>query len=222
MVLVHVVAVIGAAPGVGKSTLCAALVRRLRDIGATVDHFDEPDVLTRPEFASVAAAFRTTGSVPPEALVDATVDYLDRAARRNIGVVVMDALMPFVPSLLAFGHAEPAIASLLDGLAARIAYADTLVVFLDDDPDRALDRATAREGDDWIGWYAGKLARYGLVAADPGAAELRAYLTYERNVTRRLLERSPWDVLVLPDALDRSPDLTAEVVVARLDLDTGA
>jgi hypothetical protein len=222
MALVHVVAVVGAAPGVGKSTLCAALGRRLRDRGERVDHFDEPDVLRRPEFADVAAAFRTTGSVPPETLVAATVDYVEGAAQRGIGVVVMDALLPFIPSLLAFGHAEHAIAGVLDGLAKRIAYADTLVVFLDGDPDRALDRAAAREDEGWIGWYATKLVRYGLVAADPGRAELRAYLTYERDVTRRLLDRSPWDVLVLPDALDRSPDLMADIVVARLDRDTSA
>jgi hypothetical protein len=219
MALMHVVAVIGAAPGVGKSTLCTALVRRLRDEGAAVDHFDEPDVLTRPEFAAAAAAFRTTESVPPAMLVDATVDYLDGAAHCGIGVVVLDALLPFVPSLLAFGHAEHDIAELIDGLAARIAYADTLVVFLDDDPDRALDRAADREGDGWIGWYGRKLARYGLVPTAPGRPDLRAYLSYERDVTRRLLDRSPWDVLVVTGALDQSPDALADAVVARLDLD---
>ncbi len=51
-------------------------------------------------------------------LVDATMAYLDDV---DADVVVMDALIPYMPTLLALGYDEPAIDEVIDGLTARIA-----------------------------------------------------------------------------------------------------
>lgn len=67
------VAVWGAAPGIGKSTLSAGLARWLTSIGRQVDHFREEDLFTRPQFADVAAHFRATGEVETGMLHAATV-----------------------------------------------------------------------------------------------------------------------------------------------------
>ena len=53
------VSVWGAAPGAGKSTLCAGLCALLAGEGLQVDHFREEEILTRPEFGEVAGEFRS-------------------------------------------------------------------------------------------------------------------------------------------------------------------
>ncbi|MEU3988041.1 hypothetical protein AB0F24_06560 [Streptomyces platensis] len=53
----HLIAVVGNSPGVGKSTLCRSLADWLRSTGATVDHFEEADILPRPAFRAVAEEF---------------------------------------------------------------------------------------------------------------------------------------------------------------------
>ncbi|MFI6273639.1 ATP-binding protein [Streptomyces sp. NPDC050988] len=54
------ISVIGSSPGVGKSTLCRALADWLAGLGASVDHFEEADVLARPAFRPVAEEFEST------------------------------------------------------------------------------------------------------------------------------------------------------------------
>lgn len=69
------IAVAGSCPGIGKSTLCTALVCWLSDAGLRVDHFEEEHVLTRPQFAQVATEFTDTGVVGGASFVEATVCY---------------------------------------------------------------------------------------------------------------------------------------------------
>jgi len=219
---VRIVAVVGAVPGVGKTTLCRALTARLHDMGLRVELFDEADVLVRPEFARVAEEFRGTGAVSPRILVDATVAYLFAMADSKVEVAVTDSLMPFVPSLLAFGHDEPGIAEVAASLRERMPPAPTLAVVLHGDEERALARAAAREEPEWLDWYGAKLAGYGLVPSHPDMADLCGYLARERDVTMRVLGALPWDVLVVDDALDRSADSIVDAVLERLDLDPSA
>jgi hypothetical protein len=197
---VRLIAVVGAAPGVGKSTACARLAAELRAEGRRVDHFDEAEILTRPVFAPVAAAFRETGVVAPEALLVSTVSFVRGAAAAGFDVVVADALMPFVPSLLAFGHSEHRIRDIVGDLAVRLSDVPTRVVFLDGDAAAALEWAAAREGPDWLPSYGAKLARYGLVPDPPHPADLHAYLAREREVTLRVLAATGWEVEVVPSS----------------------
>jgi hypothetical protein len=219
---VQIVAVVGAVPGVGKTTLCRALAARLADEGVRVELFDEADVLVRPEFARVAEEFRSTGVVSPRILVDATVAYLFAMAESDVEVAVTDSLMPFVPSLLAFGHDEPGIADVAASLRERMPPASTLAVVLHGDEERALARAAAREGAEWLDWYGAKLAGYGLVPSHPDMADLCGYLVRERVVTMRVLATLPWEVLEVDDALDRSADSMVDAVLTRLEPDPPA
>src|SRR5262245_36646307 len=115
----RLVAVVGASPGIGKSLLCTSLSELLAGSGSTVEHFAEEDVLTHPAFARVAADFATTGKVGADLLVEASVDYLAGASAAGADIVVMDSLIRFVPSLLAFGHDEAEIAEIVNRLAER-------------------------------------------------------------------------------------------------------
>jgi hypothetical protein len=178
------VAVLGATPGIGKSTLCAGLAAAL-----PVDHFREEEILTRPAYAQVAAEFRARGEVRTSTLLAATAAFVRSS---SAAVVVADALFPYVPSLRAWGHSPASIAAFLEASASIVR---PIVLYLDGDPLVALPRAVAREGPEWLDWYVGKLAAVpGSGVHDlPSAA---AYLAAERGLTLRLL--ASWDVHVLP------------------------
>ncbi|MFG2227847.1 hypothetical protein [Streptomyces sp. NPDC048644] len=219
MTTTQLIAVAGSSPGVGKSTLCTALAGHLAATGAVVDHFEEADILTRPAFRPVADEFAGgSGSVRPATLIDATRAYVDRARADGTDTLVTDALLPFVPSLVAWGHREPEIAAFLAELAGAIAPARVSVLYLRDDPDAALRRAVEREGQEWADWYVGKLGGSpGTRAVDSLQAAAR-HLREETELTLRLLAATPWDVQVV-DVAGRDADEVAATAGARLGLD---
>lgn len=148
----------GTSPGVGKSTLCTGLSQWLADTGQRVDHFREEEILTRPQFAAVAEEFKTTGTVALGTLIAATTKFVDAVVARGDDVVIADALMPFVPTLLAMGHGEETIDAFMTDLTAVLARVRSVMVFLDGNAESALSRAAMREGEQWLDWYVGKLA----------------------------------------------------------------
>ncbi|MEU8780711.1 hypothetical protein [Streptomyces sp. NPDC048637] len=194
----HLIAVAGNSPGVGKSTLCHSLADWIRNTGATVDHFQEADILTRPAFRPVAEEFAAGAqSVRPETLITTTRAYVTESRAAGIDVLVTDALIPFVPSLVAWGHDEPAIARVLDEVSTAVEPTRVTVVYLEDDPATALRRAIDREGPDWENWYLTKLA------ASPGTRSVHdlpsaaAHVRHETALTHRLLAATPWNVLTV-------------------------
>ncbi|MER0481433.1 hypothetical protein ABR737_24365 [Streptomyces sp. Edi2] len=194
----HLIAVIGNSPGVGKSTLCHSLAAWLRDAGATVDHFQEADILTRPAFRRVAEEFADgNNSVHPETLIESTRTCLAESRTAGIDVLVTDALLPFIPSLVAWGHDEPAIAGVLHELTTAVEPTQVTVVYLHDDPSTALHRAITREGPDWEHWYLTKLAASPGTRSVHDLASAAAHLRHETTLTQRLLATTPWTVLTV-------------------------
>lgn len=201
----------GASPGMGKSTLCTGLARRLTDAGLRVDHFREEDIMTRPQFAAVAEEFTATGRVEPATLLAATARFVESVLRSDDDVVIADALVPFVPTLLAMGHDEPAIDAFLADLTPVLAPVGPVMVFLDGDAATALPRAARREGPHWLDWYVAKLARYRVEPAVTDAASAVTYLRRERAATLATVRRSRWQLVVVDQADRLSP---AEVLEA--------
>lgn len=191
---------VGSSPGIGKSTACGHLVRQLRDAGLRVDHFAEEHILTRPEFGAVARAFNETGVVAPELLLSATAAFVASAQQDGYDVVVADALVPYVPSLRAWGHREDEIATFLGELEEVLRPLDPIFCFLDGDPADALPRAIEREEPGWAEWFVRKLAGYSGAPPVHDLPSAVAYLAEERAVFRRLLARDGWRVHVVPDA----------------------
>jgi thymidylate kinase len=210
---VRFIAVAGSSPGVGKTTLCRSLARWLAEAGLRVDHFEEEHVLSHPRFARVAAEFTGTGVVDSASFVEATVGYLADAASAGVDVAITDAWVPWIPSLLAFGHTEQSIHAVLDDFTRKIDAVPTLAVYLDGDADTALRRAVAREEPGWLTWFGDKLARYGLVPADPTRTDLLDYLTKQRQTELRALERQPWHLVVVERAHERAPDAVLDIVL---------
>ncbi|MGW5363218.1 hypothetical protein [Actinopolymorpha pittospori] len=193
----HWIAVMGNSPGVGKSTLCVALASWLRDAGAVVDHFEEDEILTRAQFRGVAEEFVDgKGVVHPRTLVAATRSYVEHARRSGVDVLVTDALIPFVPSLVAWGHDEPAIAEIIRDLERAVEPTRVSVVYLRDDPAVALRRAVDRSGPAWGEWYVGKLGAAPGTRSVVDLASAAEHLRREADLTLRLLADSRWDVVI--------------------------
>ncbi|GHJ37852.1 hypothetical protein [Streptomyces sp. TS71-3] len=194
----RLISVIGNSPGAGKSTLCRALARWLSGTGASVDHFEEADILKRAAFRPVAEEFADgTGSVRPATLVECTRAYVAESLAEGRDYLLTDALLPFIPSLVAWGHPEETVRHVLAELARAVKPAEVILVYVHDDPERALRRAVDREGGGWEDWYVSKLAASPGTRAVRDLASAAAHLRSEAELTRRLLGRTPWHVLTV-------------------------
>jgi hypothetical protein len=193
--------VTGASSGLGKSSLAEALARRLEGAGRRTSHFREEDIRTDPAFRGVMDAFETTGVVGLETLLDAAETYLRDVRRRPVDVVVLDALFPYLPSLLAWGHADDDIARFFDRMAVLFAPFTVIELHLVGDTRAGLARAAEREGAEWLDGHVAKVARYAGAPSISGAAGAGAVLADHAARSRRLLEAAPWRVeLVDSDA----------------------
>lgn len=208
----RVIAVDGVAPGIGKSTLAAALAVRLHERGSVVEHFREEDILSRPAFGAVARQFQETGRVEPVLLLSATERYLRDLRHDGVGVAVLDSLLPFVPSLLAWGHDLPTITAFVRDLTGILAQTRPLLVYLYGPVGAALERAVHREGEAWLSWLIGRYAG----AADPvtDLPSLHAHLDSRRRLTLRMLADCGWNLLVVADAHSRGTEEIVAMVSA--------
>ncbi|GAA1338080.1 hypothetical protein GCM10009635_47900 [Actinocatenispora thailandica] len=189
----------------GKSTLCGGLSRWLAGTALRVDHFREEEILTRPQFAAVAAEFTATGRVERETLLAATGRFVESVLASGVDVVIADALVPFVPTLLAMGHDERTIDAFLTELTEVLAPVRPVMVFLDGNAETALSRAASRTGVQWLDWYVAKLAGYGVSPPVTDVASAVTYLQREREVTLRAVARYCWHVVMVERADQLSP-----------------
>lgn len=199
------IAVWGASPGIGKSTLCVGLPEWLSGAGLRVDHFQEEEILTRPQYAEVASHFLATGEVDRDALLSATALFADSVLAAGIDVVIADALMPYAPPLLATGHSEQAITPFMADLADILAPLRPVMIFLDGDAYAALSRAAAREEPGWLEWYIGKLARYAVEPEVHDSASAAEYLRRERAMTLSVVSRLNWALILIENAIELTP-----------------
>ncbi|HVX45450.1 MAG TPA: hypothetical protein VHC49_16275 [Mycobacteriales bacterium] len=192
------IGVIGSAPGIGKSTLCHALVEGRTE----VDHFREEEIVQRPEFAALAEEFRASGTVATATILDCMREFAESCEKYD--VIVADSLLPFTPSLVAWGRSEPEIETFMHRLAGILADHTVVIVYLQGDPDRALERAAEREGPGWLESYLQKMR-------DCGVEDIKAHRRYENDVTRRMLEAQPWQLITVDTDGRTAEDIAAEV-----------
>ncbi|GAB3436155.1 hypothetical protein [Flindersiella endophytica] len=185
--MVRLIAVLGSSPGVGKSTECERLHRGFAAEGLRVDHFEEKEIRTRAAFAPVWESYQREGSVPPELFLSSTRAYVGWLLAEGYDVAIADALMPYLPSLFAFGMSEQAAAGFLASLRAVLEPVDFEILYLDGDPLTALRRAGDREGPGWLDRLVEKVAGYATKRPVHDLETLAAYLRAERALTLRLL-----------------------------------
>lgn len=182
----------GVVPGLGKSTLARGLA-----IALDAPLFEESDIRSDPAFASMMDTFEATGSVPLDVLLDATSAF-EPAPERH----VLDALFPYLQSLLAWGHDDETIAAFLVDLADRLEPHRIVELHLVGDAGAALARAVAREDAGWLDWLA---AKHGV---EPGASVDHLAATARRAI--RVLSTAPWPVHVIYVARRTAADVLAE------------
>jgi hypothetical protein len=184
--------------------------------GLVVDHFREEEVLTRPQFAAVAAEFATDGRVAVGTLLAATELFVADVLAGGADVVVADALVPYVPTLLAMGLGDDEVDAFAAELAELLAPLRPVMVYLDGDPSVALRRAEAREGDGWLAAYVAKLAGYGVRPAVRDVESAGAYLWREREVTWRVIGDGPCGLVVVPGVTEVPVEGVLDAVRAAL------
>lgn len=202
-----VVAVDAVAPGAGKSSIAGVLAEELAH-RHTVVLFEEAEILTEACFAEVANEFRTVGRVVSETLLRCTRRYL--AGLEGVDIVVLDALLPFIGSLMGWGADLRRVSKFVDSLAETLESLGcvTVFVYLDGEPSAALDRAIAREADPrWLDWLIATLRD----ADGPPVLDrpsLERFLERRRESATRLLSKPgrPWTLRVIHDAVERSPE----------------
>lgn len=211
--MTRLVAVFGTSPGIGKTTLVRRLAAEASRIGS-VDRFDEEDILSRSEFATVATQFRETAVVDLDVLLDASTRFV--ASAMAYDTVVTDTLFPYVPSLLAWGHDEDTIRSFVAQLHSILEPLQPFVVYLDGDPAEALPRAAKRSGDVWLRNFLTKVATYKTTPPIRDLPGTVAHLRRERDVTLGCLIDAGFEVVILRDAHTRSADDIAAEALSRL------
>lgn len=168
--------------------------------------------MTRPQFAVVAEEFTATGRVELGTLIAATAQFVDSVLASGDDVVVTDALVPFVPTLLAMGHGEDTIDAFMTDLTEVLAPVGPVMVFLDGNAETALSRAARREGAQWLDGYVGKLARYEVSPPVTDVASAVKYLRRERAVTLGTVGRNGWGLVVIERADELPPDDVLRIV----------
>lgn len=188
--MTRLIAVLGSSPGIGKSTECVRLRDRYLAEGLRVDHFEEKEIRTRQEYAPVWASYQKSGTVSAELFLSSTEAYVKWLVTEGYDVAITDALLPYLPSLFAFGMSEQAAADFLVSLRTVLEPVDFEILYLDGDPLWALRRAGEREGPDWLDWFVAKLAGYATKQPVHDLESAAAYLRAERDMTLKLLRNA--------------------------------
>ena len=184
------VLVFGDGPGLGKSTLAREVAAALRARGRPVRLFAEEDFWTAAEFGEVMREFKATGRVARQTLLDAAAAYAATIAAADESVFVLDSLLPYLPSLLAWGWSDAEITEFLDEMAAVLNSFDVVYLHLVGDLDAALSRAEAREGDRWLAQI---IRKYGVATRN----ELLAQFSAEAARAATILDGAPWPVVFI-------------------------
>jgi hypothetical protein len=211
----RLIAVSGAYPGIGKTTLTRRLASEADHIGH-VDRFNEEEILSRREFETVAAQFQSIGTVDLDVLLIASQRFVTSALAYD--VVVTDSLFPFVPSLVAWGYDEETIRAFLVQLRTILEPLDPVVPYLAGDPAEALQRAAARSGKAWLDKFLAKTATYKVTPPIGDLDSTIAHLRRERDITLRCMIAAGYDIVTISDAHARSTEEVASEALSRLGL----
>lgn len=169
--------------------------------GVRTQLFEEAEIKAHPAFVSLWAEFQATGQVTTNALIDSAGDYLNRLDASSVEVAILDALFPYLPSLLAWGYSDVAIAAFFEQLGIVFGARPVIELHLVGDLTTALARATGREADGWLEAMISKLAAHESASPVVDECDAAKLLEALARRSRRLLEEAPWPVVFVdPDA----------------------
>ncbi len=159
-----------------------------------VELFREEDIRRNAAFRQVMYEFDSMGEVQRATLLSAAAGYLASIRERGSDVVVLDALLPYLPSLLAWGDTDDDIGNFFDRLAELFDGFAVLEVHLLANPRVALARAAQREGGAWLENHIAKVSGFTSTRRISTLDDVVAFYGDAAARSQSLLDRSPWPV----------------------------
>jgi len=197
----------GVSPGVGKSTLMTSLARTLRESGAIVDLFTEEQLFTRPDYARMAAGFRSRSFPTYEIFLTTYAAHISQL--RTAGSWgLFDWNCAGMAGDLPWARENPAaVVDLVRAVRELAQDMAPIVLCLDAPIEVAVGRAVAERGRDWVTKYAKIAADNGVGQAEPIDMIIR-YLRAEdqARVDLEALESAGWETAKL-DATGSAADM---------------
>ncbi len=151
----RIITIHGACAGVGQSTLCRRLAAAIPDVDVLrEDELSQPAIFTRTEFADVADRFRRHNADreaaighPPPHMLEAAYAALVGNAGQHDGVVLLGWSPMDLAEDLDWAKAdEAALHAHIRAVRDLMQPVDPVLVYLDGDIVRALDRAVSQRG----------------------------------------------------------------------------
>lgn len=145
----QLILVYGAGSGFGKSTLATAICHFFKAQQVAHRLVEEHDVLTIPAFAAYVCQVENGRSADTETLFCCCRDYVQELILRLPQIAVLDSILPCWDWLLSADVSSKEIARFSADLGAALRPLTPLLIIVDGDIDRALDRAIANRGREW-------------------------------------------------------------------------
>jgi hypothetical protein len=185
--------VTGAGPGLGKSTLTQAITGHLEAAGLSVHTFREMEIEDHPAFVEVMKEFVVSGEATRPTLLEAADTYLKQIDAAT-QVIVLDALFPYLPSLLAWGDTDVEILQFFGQMARLLSNFEVVEIHLRGDLGVGLKRAGSREGGDWLAKHIKKVSGYQGAPNVSTLEDAADYLNVLASRSAMLLQKAPWTV----------------------------
>jgi len=177
----------------GKSTLTQAITDHLETAGLSVHMFREMEIEDHPAFVEVMKQFVVSGEATRPALLRAADTYL-KLVDGLAQVIVLDALFPYLPSLLAWGDTDVEITEFFAQMAGLLSNFEVVEIHLIGDLEAGLKRAGSREGGDWLAKHIKKVSGYRGAPNVSTLEDAADYLDVLALRSTMLLKNAPWTV----------------------------
>jgi hypothetical protein len=208
----------GSGPGLGKSSLARGLSASFAANGQSTLLFREEEISSHPAFSALWEEFGTTGEVQLNVLLGSAAGFLHEMETSSYDIVVLDALLAYLPSLLAWGHSDLEIRQFFGRVAELLVSFEVIEIHLQGDLGAGLRRAAEREGGDWLDRFVTKVSSFQGAPIISSADDALSYWDALAARGERLLQTAPWSVeFVDTDGGEAAVLTEARAIILRLE-----
>ena len=204
----------GSSPGAGKSTLAELLFDQFTRHQLPTRWIYEEDILYLDAFRPVVQAFQDDQANAMAAILATTAEFVQESLRADL-VTITDSIFPCYTWLFAADYSPPAIAAFSRQLAQLLQPLQPLIIYLDSDVARCLDRAVAQRGRQWLDELMVAMQGYTYCQSQPiqDRDDVVAFFQATSQLSRDLLTEWPHPVLMV----DTTIAPLAQVAIQLLD-----
>ena len=188
----------GSSPGAGKSTLSELLFDQFTRHHLPTRWIYEEDILHLDAFRPVVQAFQHGQGNAIEAILATTAQFVQESLRADL-VTITDSIFPCYTWLFAANYSPPEIAAFSRQLAQLLQPLQPLIIYLNSDVARCLDRAVAQRGRQWLDELMVAMQRYTYCQSQPiqDRSDVVAFFQATSQLSRDMLTAWPHPVLML-------------------------